>query len=44
MGTAIKASLGLGVFGLIGLIIYGYSVDMAPTPQPQSLNVVLNAK
>ncbi len=42
MGTAIKALAAAVVLAGLGLVIYGYSVDMAPAPQPTSQSVVLN--
>ncbi len=42
MGAALKAIVGFAVFAVIGLTVYGYSVNMAPLPSPQSQSVVLN--
>lgn len=42
MGRAIKALATAALLAGLGLVIYGYSVDMAPAPQPISQNVVLN--
>ncbi len=44
MGKAIGAVFGLAVLGAFGLLVYGYSVDMAPAPSPQSQSVVLDAQ
>lgn len=44
MGKLIKTGLGLGAVGVIGLLAYGYLVDMTPQTQPQSIDVVLDAK
>lgn len=42
MGKLIKAVLGLAVFAVVGLVIYGYVVDMTPASKPISQSVVLN--
>jgi hypothetical protein len=42
MGKAITALAAAAVLAGLGLVIYGYSVDMAPAPQPTSQSVVLN--
>jgi hypothetical protein len=42
MGRAIKSLAIAAVLAGLGLVIYGYSVDMTPAPQPTSQNVVLN--
>lgn len=44
MGKVIKAATAITILAVIGLVVYGYSVDMAPPPAPQSINVVLDAK
>lgn len=38
------AIFGAVVLMLAGLLSYGYLVDMAPAPQPQTQGVVLNAQ
>lgn len=42
MGRMIKTLATVAVLAGLGLVIYGYSVDMAPAPQPISQSVVLN--
>jgi hypothetical protein len=44
MGWAIKGILGLAVTFAVVLVAYGYSVDMAPSPQESRIDVVLDAR
>jgi hypothetical protein len=42
MGKGITSLAAAAVLAGLGLVIYGYTVDMAPAPQSTSQSVILN--